>query len=657
MHLNPMRVLLCTCVLSLLLACGCGGDGSGGPGGGDLTYEEVSAVLDDLVDAWNASGASSLEELYQEAADFLEGRREIAWVALRTGDGLPSLWAEFTDETSLFMPAAYVGHETDPEYDPPPPRPGSLFSIGDSGLPGKDMLSMQLAGLPASCSVVAGWAKTHGYQPTSRSGSVVEHFDGIDAYDIIHISSHGAYLKRSSGDLFAILTNEMRTKQRDDHFKNNADFSSKRVLLGMLVPVVAVGEYSIPQLRAQATHYAVSDRYIAAHNKTFDPYSVVLLDMCESAKPHVPPWPGNPLVKLLLAKGAGGVYGWDASVSPIAAIRGSKYVFSRLLGDDAFMTKEPPIRPFGAMATFEGAQAEGCAVDDMKNPADPSYVPSGANLVFAPRRFGSQNDQLDALLRPSIDKVDVTNLVTDEEIRLLGDFGSKKGEVCIAGDCSAPDEWDLTEITASCGRGKYGPVVVKVDGRESNEVPLTRWKGEFKVEGDVDPMIGPHIDVTFEVEFRGDIHKIRDKPESPANAPSSADVGALDYGVKCKYTVTSGEPPFQDEDYFYDYAGGGEPAVSEDGEYNGAATIRPLDGEMEFQIVCLVRGTTTKTDKETGEPDEEELVLPMVGMFEVGMDEYGQVQAGETTFSDMIPLPVTWQAFTLESAPDENTPG
>jgi len=646
-------------VYILLLAVGCG-DGTNGFSD-DPMYEEIEQVLDGMVDNWNAGNYATIEEAFQGAADFLEGQELVAEVNLRTGEGMPVLWADFKNGITFTLMSAYNAFDVDPEDLPHPAPPGILRDVGDSGLPGKQAVFLQLAGLPSVAWTASKMADENKYLPTYGTDAVgtVDFFTTLSSYQLVYISSHGAFLKLKGGDRFAIMTGEKRTKARDEAFKKNGDFASNKILLVMTASVLGVGPYSVPQLQKQASHYAVTDLYIDEHNGNFEPYSLVVLDTCDSAKPHSEPYPGNPLIKVLLAKNVGGVFGWDRSVSPAAALRAMKYLFSRLFGDDSqHYPRTPPIRPFGATDTYQGMESAGFHIDNIPHPSGPSYNPSGAVLRWAPQDFGSQSDQVDVLLRPAIHKVDVTNLVSDQEIRLLGDFGSKQGEVCVADSCASAKEWDINEVVADCGSGKYGLVTVKVEDHESNPVPLTQWEGVFKTEGDIDTEIGPHIKVDMNFKFRADIHKFRVDPEASPDPMFSEDAGPFEAGTECNFTLSGRNPPFEDENYTYNYTGQGVSTVSPDGsEYEGAAYIRPGEGKIEFQIVCGVHGTLTKTNKQTGIPDTQQYDTFVVGYFEVPIDEYGSMQAGE---DELMPgldnLPVEWDAVTPECPPDEETP-
>jgi len=624
-------------------------------------YEEIEQVLDGMVDNWNAGNYATMEEAFQGAADFLESRELVAEVNLRTGEGMPLLWADFKNGITFTLLTTYNAFDVDPEDLPHPAPPGILRDTGDSGMPGKQAVFLQLAGLASVAWSASEMADKYKYSSTYGTDSVgdVNFFATLDNYQLVYISSHGAFLKRSSGDLFAIMTGEKRSRAVDVEFAKSGDFATKKILLAMAGAQTGIGEYSVPELRKDATHYAVTDRFIDAYNGNFEPYSLVVLDMCESAMPHQDPYPGNPLIKVLLGKQIGGVYGWDNIVAPVAALRAMKYLFSRLFGDDSqYYPRTPPIRPFSATATYEGLEDLGFHIDNIPHPSNASYVPSGAVLRWAPQDFGSQSDQVDVLARPAIHKVDVTNLVSDQEIEILGEFGSKQGEVCIADSCASAKEWDINSIVADCGAGKYGLVTVKVEDHESNPVPLSQWEGVFKSEGDLDTEIGPHIKVDMNFKFRADIHKFRVGANDAPTPKFSEDAGPFEAGTQCNFTISGRNPPFEDENYTYSYTGSGASTVSPDGaDYDGAARIMPGDGKIEFQIICGVHGTVTRTSKQTGTPDTQQYDTFVVGYFEVPIDEYGTMQGGQDTLMPgMDNLPVEWDAVTPECPPDEETP-
>ncbi len=647
------------CIFLILSGCSDGGNGTND----DPMYQEIEQVLDGLVDNWNAGDYASLEDAYQAAADFLKGQAIVKKVQLRTGEGMPSLWADFSNGITFVMPSIYDAFEVDQEDLPHPAPPGTPYEIGEFGLPGRQALFLQLVGIPSTAWKASAWADHSGYLPTygTDEAGQIAFFSTLSNYQLVYISSHGAFLKRDDGDLFALMTGEMRDKDKDEAFKKSGDFDSKRILLAMTVPEVGVGEYSIPELQKKATRYAVSDRYIDANNGNFDQFSLVVLDACESAMPNNPPYPGNPLVKVLLAKQVGGVLGWDKSVSPAASLRAMKYLFSRLFGDDSQdWPAHPPTRPFGVTTTHEAMQKLTFDIDNMPNPKDPSYVPSLAKLVWAPQDFGNQNSQQDVLLRPTIDRIDVSNLVSDQEIELLGDFGKEEGEVCFDGNCSSAKDWDVNSVIATCNADQHGLISVKVNERTSNEAPLSQWNGVFKAEGDLDTEIGPHIKVDFNFKFRSDIHKSRISPEKDPDPTFDDYVAMFEEGQECNFTVTGRDPPFEDENYIYEYTGEGVSSISSDGgEYSGAVFIRPMKGEMEFQITCGVHAILTKIDKDTNIPeDPEQFDFFVIGMFKPKIDEYGTIESGEDSLlTGLANVPIKWDQVEPETPPDEKTPG
>lgn len=280
-------------------------------------------------------------------------------------------------------------------------------------------------------------------------------------------------------------------------------------------------------------------------------------------------------------------------------------------------------------------------------------------MVWAPREYGSQNDQQDVLLRPSIHELDGLRLVSDKELEIKGEFGTDPGEVCIADSCLSVKEWNDDSIIASCDPELFGPVTVRVDGRESNEVPLTQWEGVFEVNGDVDPEIGPHVEVMLHFRFRADIHKFRPTADADPLPIFNQDTGSFEEGVKCEYAIAGRVPAFEDERYEYNYTGSGNIAVSADGaDYNGSATLRPAEGEMQVQVFCLAKGQVIRKDKQTGVPeDPEELYLPVMGYFTVPLDEFGAIEAGETDLAvGAGTVKVEWQNIDPGSPPDEDTP-
>jgi hypothetical protein len=170
--------------------------------------------------------------------------------------------------------------------------------------------------------------------------------------------------------------------------------------------------------------------------------------------------------------------------------------------------------------------------------------------------------------------------------------------------------------------------------------------------------IGPHINVEMNFKFRADIHKFRIGANDAPTPMFSEDAGPFEAGSQCNYTISGRDPVFEDSNYTYTYTGSGVSTVSPDGaDYDGAARIRPGDGKIEFQMVCGVRGTVTRTSKQTGEEDTQQYETFAVGYLEIDIDEYGTMQGGnDTLMPGLDNLPVEWDTVTPLCPPDEETP-
>jgi hypothetical protein len=309
-------------------------------------------------------------------------------------------------------------------------------------------------------------------------------------------------------------------------------------------------------------HWSITPLFVETY-WNFEKNAFVLLDCCHSMRDIA-----APLRKALHAKGASLIAGWTwRALDGISETAGS-YLIDRMVGANRIATGATPIppeeaegklkqRPFDWQALREDMAAKGLgigfdrkwnAVTELLFDADPSGD------------FG--------LLRPSIKYVETRE--EDRKLILHGLFGKRPnhGETVKVDGHELPiDQWndDGTRIECSDlllnGAGSEGPVVVEIEGHESNKVPLTGWHFQFTYTiAKADAPDKPIATVTFPVFDRGDVHRVRDKPGHEPHPRPTGILMVRDPDQKLVFSV-NGSCTFGDTTY----------------RWSGSGEIRPGD--------------------------------------------------------------------------------
>jgi len=187
------------------------------------------------------------------------------------------------------------------------------------------------------------------------------------------------------------------------------------------------------------------------------------------------------------------------------------------------------------------------------------------------------------ILAPSIQSIDV-----DEQggtLTLHGVFGSKQDTVTVD-DASVPvNSWSGTQIVTGLPTAG-GDVVVSVDGRKSNTVQLTDWKGTFTYVFQVETL---QEQFTWTTHWRGDVHTFRTQPgQAPPDRSPVQTFAATD--SKCHFqnsgaiTGSSGSTTT--------WSGSGDLPVTSNSSGAGAvcfvgATIDPRPGQTSVNAMVF----------------------------------------------------------------------
>jgi len=254
----------------------------------------------------------------------------------------------------------------------------------------------------------------------------------------------------------------------------------------------------------------------------------------------------------LAAKSAGKttIIGWDKDVSVAFAQVTIPLFFDRVLGANQVSPENPPQRPFSYKAVYDWMVAKGKVLDP-----GPKFT---ATMKLETR--GTPEGQLvPSLGWASVYPGGTGGLYTGEWILdLAGDFfGPDLGTVTVNGTQLLVHTWSDTNVIARLpdsldSPGASGDIVVEVQGRKSNVVPLTQWTGTVK-----QSMVGTEIgsgaraDVTCPVHATGDVHYKRFAPGDPTMLASPL---FIELTAKCTYTLSG---TWSDDATNYELSGSG----------------------------------------------------------------------------------------------------
>ncbi|MBK7890588.1 MAG: hypothetical protein IPJ84_07010 [Bdellovibrionales bacterium] len=233
--------------------------------------------------------------------------------------------------------------------------------------------------------------------------------------------------------------------------------------------------------------------------------SLVYIDACEGYTPG----PDSVQLRTALRKaGAGQIFGWEKAVYNAFAAQTVRTFFDVALGAGRNLTQETvPTRPFSVDDTYGYLDRKSLIYD---NTAAAPGVPQG-DAVF--RTDQAPMTAIALHLVPTIQEVSIDE--AKARVKVRGDFGDIEGKVTINGQPLTNVKWDLTEIFADIpptGVTAAGPVEVTVDGKPSNIVPITLWKGKVHRYVTVVSRFGPPglvYESDCDISFRADIHHWR----------------------------------------------------------------------------------------------------------------------------------------------------
>ncbi|NNK63169.1 MAG: hypothetical protein HKO98_08130 [Gemmatimonadetes bacterium] len=255
---------------------------------------------------------------------------------------------------------------------------------------------------------------------------------------------------------------------------------------------------------------AITERFIAAHWSFAD--GVVMVHACYAgAGPFTQGGLDlDPTILQLATLGAGAdvFVSFDHLTWASYAEPSIVFFWDRLLGADTYDRKDPPLRPFPVPEVQAAMGTEGLLEFTRPNMSFLG-IGIGGNTVNVTFDGGSEQ----TTLAPSIREIDMVDDVAqgDGTLTAHGWFGDRQGTVEVEGTSVTVQSWSPETVVARVpfeASGSAGPIVVKTpDDIESNEVPLTEWRGTLTATTDLVGNVQAQAEVDF--RFRADVHGFR----------------------------------------------------------------------------------------------------------------------------------------------------
>jgi hypothetical protein len=503
MSRRPFFFLLLTPLLALwMIGCGGGGGTAGGGGGGGVFVppDQVMAAVADT-EAHFAT-VSSQPDWEQQMVAFLSGRPEFNNVG---SSGQGTVWAFFGDGRPYL-----IVHNRRPGDSPDPNWSMDRSPATHNDLP-KDLNTRLFNSLGNAfvdvTPALRNWLSSNNYVVTRQSGTLSQ-WRNVRNAGIFYVSTHAGTGEKDNTPFPAIMTGEKLT------LAGVGDVISKNIK--------GVGYITADQdldgngNLVPSTNFAVGAEFIREY-MTFAENSIVYIDACESAHPH--------LKQAFLDKGASLYVGWTMAVTDSAAVLVSRFFFDRMLGGNRFARENPNQRPFDWQAVLQNMKERGIHLH-------PAYDANGKQIGNTEIQFFPGNGNF-GILTPTIRFLTVAEGL--EELHIDGIFGNPPADdrrVTIDGTEVTIKSWESGKIVVELprsGAGSAGDVVVGVKGsagllgsltyRESNKVQLTEWRGALHYTYTIGGQNGLKHTATLNIQIRGDISSHRDKPGETPHEP------------------------------------------------------------------------------------------------------------------------------------------
>ncbi len=503
-----------------------------------LPHEIRLAVIDDVTQFIAHLPHEDFEAETQDILARLRSHPQIeSAVADDTGE---MIWAVFTDGVTWYISEEpYVPREgeaapapdTSPAHSPGGEGRSETVTAAATGMPSAASESSSTAtsgapaGIPASdayrlLNALGGvydrtnpipWIQAKldsaGYGGDVADGSV-EELRAVGGEGVLYLRTHGLAANEERGRPSAFSTSTLYTAEAP------CALTAEDLAYGRLALMSATHRRWQSFLGRPDTLYAITHRFITYYWDPFADDSLVYIDACNSIT-------FDDMLAALRAKNVSVVMGWSGRVRPATIQETSRFVFDRLLGANLFRPENPPQRAFDYGSVFARHIGLGrgygyCSAE-------------GSTLVAAPLNGGF------GLLAPSIKRMEIKE--EPEELIIHGLFGQDPGDrhrkVTVQDEALPVDTWEPDEIrVAGFTPDKEGEVVVTVDRRESNKVPITSWRQwEIRATRDETPTVHllngggtivdpPVVELVWKLDIRADIHSYRDAPGTEPIRPS-----------------------------------------------------------------------------------------------------------------------------------------
>jgi len=494
-----------------------------------LSVEERMAALDALGRHFNSLPGKDFKADNQAMLTWLQGRPEYEASGISKSG---SVWARFTDgrvvgllrsrdEKGRPVLGSGGGGQRSPDQRPvayAPDDKKSMFMMPSSHqvrlLVHHSMIDNENWRAHLLPPQTAKWLEAAGYSVV-HGDCTVDGLKKTSGDGIFHFKTHGGIV---DDDNVNVCSN---TRVDDEHELLYAnDLDEHRLCYA--------------ELMDYGWHYGINPSFVTRY-MSFADNAVVFLDSCDGAK-------NDTMRNACFEKGASVYVGWTKEIDWDSGYRASTFLFDRLLAGNQYVRESPNQRPFDFGAVHRDMMRRNYDTDlgNLSSAEAPPLGHAGAGSHEpSPASLEKRGDDTSLLaihhksghtfagLRPS-----VANLVvfeTLEELHLLGYFGAKQGSVTINGHAVTVKSWEPGTVKVelpSSGPGSAGPVVVEVDGRHSNTVPLTEWRGQFRYTQE-DNSHGPALKktATFTLHLRHDVHAYRLVPHVEPHANSAKNRG------------------------------------------------------------------------------------------------------------------------------------
>jgi hypothetical protein len=280
-------------------------------------------------------------------------------------------------------------------------------------------------------------------------------------------------------------------------------------------------------------------------------------------------------------------------------------------------------------------------------------------------------------LSPNLTSVYLMPSDTEEELSLMGQFGAGTPRVTVAGVPVEVKRWEgkakelgMGMVVCSLppeGPGSAGDVVMTVDGRVSNPVPLTQWRVRLRFTEERTSLTPPlKATGTIDLHFRAGIHSARmiphETPRPQAGAFSAQMLAALDSQVQWEL---SGQGRFKNGTETLAWAGAGKMARKQarvpdnkPGQFDVIGQLDTLKKSIRvgsFSILVHKAGTETRTSNGKTTTANTGFSLH-ANDFTMALDDKFGIVKGEHVWSDdFFKTKLEWDAAPANHPPTAET--